>query len=49
MAIARFTQEKGAKSSFMRVIAGLEAALNDRGLLIEDQAKVDEIRKWVGL
>ena len=49
MAIARFTQEKGAKSSFMRVVLGLETALRERGLLIEDQAQVEEIRKWVGL
>jgi len=36
LSIARFTQEKGAKSSFEKVVAAVEGVLGARGLVIED-------------
>lgn len=36
LSIARFTQEKGAKSSFEKVVAAVEGVLRARGLVIED-------------
>lgn len=41
LALARFTQEKGAKSSFERVVRTLERVLDGKGLLVEDE----EIKK----
>ncbi|KAL8963391.1 MAG: hypothetical protein Q9193_000344 [Seirophora villosa] len=35
LALARFTQEKGAKSSFERVVAAMEGVLGERGFLVE--------------
>jgi len=49
LAIARFTQEKGAKSSFERVIAALDGVLQARGLLVEDKGSVAEMRKGAGM
>ena len=49
MAIARFTQEKGAKSSFERVIEALERVLKERGLLVEDRRIVNKMRKGTGM
>jgi len=49
LAIARFTQEKGAKSSFERVVAALEEVLKTRGLLVEDRKVVKNMRIGAGL
>lgn len=49
LAIARFTQEKGAKSSFERVVAALEEVLKTRGLLVEDKKVVREMRAGAGM
>ena len=49
IAIARFTQEKGAKSSFERVMKALEKLLKERGLVVEDEAVVSEMRKGAGM
>lgn len=37
LALARFTQEKGAKSSFERVVRTLEQVLDGKGLLVENE------------
>lgn len=39
LAVAKFTQEKGAASSFIRVCKTLQNVLNQRGLLILDPAR----------
>jgi serine/threonine-protein kinase HSL1 (negative regulator of Swe1 kinase) len=39
LCIARFTQEKGAASSFHRVVETLEKVLKSRGMLISDERK----------
>ncbi|KAL8654631.1 MAG: hypothetical protein Q9210_001388 [Variospora velana] len=44
MALARFTQEKGAKSSFERVVNAMEGVLGDRGLLVEDGERARGMR-----
>lgn len=44
LSIARFTQEKGAKSSFERVIAALEKVLSSRGLLVLDEKQREDMR-----
>jgi len=36
LSITRFTQEKGAKSSFEKVVAAVEGVLRARGLVVED-------------
>lgn len=43
LSLARFTQEKGAKSSFERVVAALEQVLAGRGLLMQDEQKREEM------
>ena len=43
LSIARFTQEKGAKSSFERVIAALEKVLSGRGLLVLDEKQREDM------
>lgn len=43
LSLARFTQEKGAKSSFERVIAALQSVLSARGLLVEDEEKREDM------
>ncbi len=40
LSIARFTQEKGAASSFHRVVEAIEAAFGTRALLVTDKRKV---------
>ena len=44
LALARFTQEKGAKSSFDRVVKTMERVLGERGLLVEDVGKARGMR-----
>ena len=39
LSIARFTQEKGAKSSFEKVVAAMESVLGARGMLVEEGAR----------
>ncbi|TKA81004.1 hypothetical protein B0A49_01515 [Cryomyces minteri] len=39
LCLARFTQTKGAASSFRKVIDTLESVLGQRGLLVEDEAQ----------
>lgn len=43
LSLARFTQEKGAKSSFERVIAALERVLSGRGMLVVEEKKRDDM------
>jgi hypothetical protein len=45
LSLARFTQEKGAKSSFERVIAALESIMASRGLLVDDAEKREEMKR----
>jgi len=44
LSIARFTQEKGAKSSFERVMEALERVLRDRGCVVEERKKMSGMR-----
>ena len=37
MCVARFTQERGAKSSFERVVGTLEGVLSRKGVLVRDR------------
>ena len=46
LALARFTQQKGARSSFLRIVNALEKIMKEKGLLIVDKVQVEEIRKW---
>lgn len=39
LSIARFTQEKGAASSFYKVVDTLETVLKTRGMLVSDDRK----------
>jgi serine/threonine-protein kinase HSL1, negative regulator of Swe1 kinase len=39
LSIARFTQEKGAASSFYKVVETLETILKSRGMLVTDERK----------
>lgn len=45
LSIARFTQEKGAASSFYRVVETLETILKSRGMLVTDERKKSMIIK----
>jgi len=49
LSIARFTQEKGAKSSFERIMAALETVLRSRGLVVEDSKVMREMRRGAGM
>jgi serine/threonine-protein kinase HSL1, negative regulator of Swe1 kinase len=52
LAVAKFTQEKGAASSFYRVCETLENVLKEKGLLIEDpirQKGIERTLKETGL
>ncbi|KAL8768981.1 MAG: hypothetical protein Q9209_004898 [Squamulea sp. 1 TL-2023] len=44
LALARFTQEQGAKSSFDRVVKTMEKVLGERGTLVEDVGKARGMR-----
>jgi serine/threonine-protein kinase HSL1 (negative regulator of Swe1 kinase) len=39
LSIARFTQERGAASSFQKVVETLESVLKCRGMLLGDERK----------
>lgn len=39
LSIARFTQERGAASSFLKVLETLETVLKSRGLLVADERR----------
>ncbi|KAI9809096.1 MAG: hypothetical protein M1825_002385 [Sarcosagium campestre] len=45
ISIARFTQEKGASSSFRKVVETLEKKLEERGLLVRDERRVRGMRR----
>lgn len=45
LAVAKFTQEKGAASSFYRVCETLENVLKERGLLILDPVRKKGIER----
>ena len=47
LSVARFTQEKGAASSFYKVVETLETVLRVRGLLVEDDKRWKGIEKAV--
>jgi serine/threonine-protein kinase HSL1 (negative regulator of Swe1 kinase) len=40
LSIARFTQERGAASSFIKVVETLEQVLRCRGMLVTDERKI---------
>lgn len=48
LALARFTQEKGAKSSFERVVKAMEGILSERGLLVEDVERGRQMKGVLG-
>ncbi|KAL8798036.1 MAG: hypothetical protein Q9182_007018 [Xanthomendoza sp. 2 TL-2023] len=48
LALARFTQEKGAKSSFERVVKTMEKVLGERGVLVENQKKAEGMMGVLG-
>ena len=48
MSVARLRQVRGSKGSFLRVGKGLEGLLGEKGLLLEDERVVREIRRGVG-
>jgi serine/threonine-protein kinase HSL1, negative regulator of Swe1 kinase len=45
LSIARFTQEKGAASSFYKVVETVETVLKSRGMLVSDERKKRMIMK----
>jgi hypothetical protein len=45
LSIARFTQEKGAASSFHKVVDAIYAAFSTRALLVTDKRKVNMMIK----
>lgn len=45
LSIMKFTQEKGAASSFYKVVDTLEAVLRERGLLVLDVQKKKGIER----
>lgn len=47
LSVARFTQEKGAASSFYKVVETLEMILKSRGMLVSDERKKRMIIKTV--
>lgn len=48
LALARFTQEKGAKSSFERVVRTLEQVLDGKGLLVENEEMARGMKSVLG-
>jgi hypothetical protein len=45
LSIARFTQEKGAASSFHKVVDAIQAAFSTRSLLVTDKRKINMMIK----
>jgi hypothetical protein len=45
LCIARFTQEKGAASSFHKVVDTIHSVFTNRGLLVSDKRKVSMMIK----
>ncbi|KAK3905012.1 hypothetical protein C8A05DRAFT_13142 [Staphylotrichum tortipilum] len=45
LSIARFTQEKGAASSFHKVVEAIDSAFSTRGLLVNDKRKINMMIK----
>ncbi len=45
LSVARFTQERGAKSSFNRVMEALESVLMARGFLVEEGTRREDMAK----
>lgn len=45
MAVARFNQEKGAKTSFDRAVSAMQDVLKGRGLLVTKKSWAKEMRK----
>jgi serine/threonine-protein kinase HSL1, negative regulator of Swe1 kinase len=48
LSIARFTQERGAASSFHKVVETLETVLKSRGMLVSDERKRRRMVKTLG-
>ncbi|KAL9599224.1 MAG: hypothetical protein Q9179_003627 [Wetmoreana sp. 5 TL-2023] len=48
LTLARFTQERGAKSSFERVVKTMEKVLGEKGLLVEDEVKGRAMKAVLG-
>lgn len=48
LSIARFTQERGAKSSFNRVMEALESVLMARGFLVEEGGRKGAMIRVLG-
>lgn len=48
LALARFTQEKGAKSSFEKVAGTLEMVLRKKGVLVEDKRVWAQMERVLG-
>ena len=48
LSIARFVQEKGAKSSFVRIVDELKRTCEGKGTLVLDSNMVEEVRRGVG-
>ena len=52
LSVARFSQEKGAKSSFDKVVQGMKGVLGGRGHLVAEKKKAKEMRRclarWQG-
>ena len=48
LCIARFTQEKGAKSSFERVLEAMESLLRAKGFLVEDKVRARDMARCLG-
>jgi serine/threonine-protein kinase HSL1 (negative regulator of Swe1 kinase) len=49
LSIARFTQEKGAASSFYKVVETLETVMKSRGMLVSDERKKRMIIKTLNV
>jgi serine/threonine-protein kinase HSL1 (negative regulator of Swe1 kinase) len=39
LSIARFTQEKGAQSSFIKIVETLETVLRSRGMIVDERKR----------
>jgi len=48
LSIARFTQERGAASSFHKVVETLDTVLKSRGMLVSDERKRRRMVKTLG-